>query len=84
MITGNGPSHDEIRLRVAQNIRRVRNNRGFTQEELAHRARLASRHLQKIEAAQVNITLETLVKLARALNIDPVEFFHKPPQEGKC
>lgn len=74
---------NEIRLRIASNIRRLRKNQELTQEELAHRAKLALRHLQKIEAAEVNVTLDTLVKLAYALNIDLIEFFQEPPQEGK-
>lgn len=74
---------NEIRLRIASNIRRLRKNQELTQEELAHRAKLVLRHLQKIEAAEVNVTLDTLVKLAYALNIDLIEFFQEPPQEGK-
>jgi len=74
---------NEMRLRIATNIRRLRKNQELTQEELAHRAKLALRHLQKIEAAEVNVTLDTLVKLACALNIDLIEFFLEPSQEGK-
>jgi transcriptional regulator with XRE-family HTH domain len=74
---------NEIRLRIATNIHRLRKNQELTQEELAHRAKLALRHLQKIEAAEVNVTLDTLVKLAYALNIDLIKFFQEPPQEGK-
>ncbi len=74
---------NKIRLRIATNIRRLRRNQELTQEELAHRAKLALRHLQKIEAAEVNVTLDTLVKLAYALNVDVMSFLQEPPQEGK-
>jgi transcriptional regulator with XRE-family HTH domain len=73
----------EIRLRIAANTRAFRKNQGLTQEELAHRAKLALRHLQKIEAAEVNVTLDTLAKLSSALNIDVAELFKKPEQERK-
>jgi transcriptional regulator with XRE-family HTH domain len=38
-----------------------------TQEEIAHRARLSVRHLQKIEAGAANPKLDTLLALAAAL-----------------
>ena len=47
--------------------------KSLTQESLANRAGLALRHLQKIEAAQVNLTIETLAKIAAALDVDPKE-----------
>jgi transcriptional regulator with XRE-family HTH domain len=42
----------------------------MTQEDVALAAGLALRHLQKIEAGQVNVTLETLSALATALRVD--------------
>ena len=38
-----------------------------TQEDIAHRARISVRHLQKIEAGGANPTLETLLAVAAAL-----------------
>jgi transcriptional regulator with XRE-family HTH domain len=59
-----------IRRRVAAQVRRLRAARGLTQEAAAERARLATRHLQKIEAAEVNVTLDTLVRVAEAFDVD--------------
>lgn len=69
--------HSEIKRAVRQQIasrsRQLRSDQELTQESLANRAGLALRHLQKIEAAQVNLTIETLAKIAAALEVDPKE-----------
>ena len=50
-----------LQKRVGSNLRALRERRGLTQDHLAHLAGLATRHLQKIEAGQVNVTLRTVV-----------------------
>jgi transcriptional regulator with XRE-family HTH domain len=59
----------DLQVQVGANLRRFREKRGLTQEQLAHAAGLATRHLQKIEAGQVNLTLRTLVRLGSALDV---------------
>lgn len=61
------PAEKRIRERLSQNLRRLRKERGLTVEELAHRARLHSRHLQKLEAGETNPTIGTLARLADVL-----------------
>jgi len=63
----------DLRLRIASSIRQMRASRGLTQEALSHRSGLALRHLQKIEAAEVNVTLHSLARIAEALGIDTCE-----------
>ena len=58
-------------------MRRLRIARGLTQEADAERAGLVTRHLQKIEAAEVNVTLHTLVRLALTLGVDAVTLFQE-------
>ena len=60
----------DLQDQVGANLRRFREARGLTQEQLAHAAGLATRHLQKIEAGQVNVTLRTLGRLGSALEIE--------------
>ncbi len=52
---------------VAQRVREERLAAGFTQEEAAHRARLDYRYWQTIEAGRVNLEIDTIVRIARAL-----------------
>jgi transcriptional regulator with XRE-family HTH domain len=68
-------SQQEARNRLARRIKGLRLVRSLTQEKLAQRAGLAPRHLQKIEAAEVNVTLASLVRLAEALGVDICQLF---------
>lgn len=56
---------------VAVNVRRLRERRGSTQEELAREARVAPRYVQEVERARTNPTLAMLVRIAGALEVDP-------------
>jgi transcriptional regulator with XRE-family HTH domain len=49
------------------NVRRERGIRDLTQEQLAERADLHLRSLQKIEAGEINLLLTTVLRLKRAL-----------------
>jgi transcriptional regulator with XRE-family HTH domain len=51
-------------------IRKLRQGRGWTLEGAAERMNLDLKHLQKIEAGQLNVTLVTLARIA--------EGFEKP------
>lgn len=67
----------EIAKRIARNVRVLRSQMGLTQETLSHRSGIAVRHLQKVEAGQVNVTLATLVRLSSALGVDPSELLKR-------
>ena len=60
---------------VGANIRRLRKERGLTQEVLAADAGMAMRHLGRIERADISPTVDALEKLAMALNVPPSAFF---------
>ena len=64
-------SADQLRARVAINIRLFRRNSGMTQEQLAKRAKLSGRYLAELEReGGQNITIDTLGHLANALNVE--------------
>jgi transcriptional regulator with XRE-family HTH domain len=56
---------------VAAAVRRLRLDRGWSQEELAARADLHRTYVGSIERGQENVTLATLDKLAKALKVAP-------------
>lgn len=60
---------------LAHNVRVLRETLGITQEALGQQAGIATRHIQKIEAAKVNLTLSTLAKLSAALQVDVAGLF---------
>jgi transcriptional regulator with XRE-family HTH domain len=61
--------YSAIRQILADNLKVARRAKNFTQETLADKSGLAIRHLQKIEAAEVNVTLGTIAKIAKALRV---------------
>lgn len=52
-----------------QNVRKLRVERGLSQEQLADRAGLHRTYVGMIERAEKNITLCNIEKLAKALNV---------------
>ena len=54
---------------VARNVRRFRRERGYSQSELARRARLSKQTLSSIEAGEANPTVLTLTAIADALAV---------------
>ena len=57
---------DQLR-RLGANVRRARLARGLTQEQLAERAELSLRNIQRIEAGQLDILVTTFLRVRRAL-----------------
>jgi transcriptional regulator with XRE-family HTH domain len=54
---------------IAVNLRRTRQGRNWTQEELAERAELSARYVGAIERAAVSPSVTVLGRLADALEI---------------
>lgn len=54
----------------------------LTQAKLAERLEVSVRYLQRVEAGEENLTVDTLVKFARALKVAVGDFF-TPPTEPK-
>jgi len=53
--------------KFGQNLRKIRENKDLTQEELAVKADLSANYYAKIERGEINITFKTLQKIAVAL-----------------
>jgi transcriptional regulator with XRE-family HTH domain len=60
---------------VGRNLRRLRSERGITQEELAHESKVALRLLGGIERGQRNPSVEVIGRLASALGAHPRDLF---------
>jgi transcriptional regulator with XRE-family HTH domain len=58
-----------INKEVGFNIRKVREERGLTQEKLAALADLHRAYVGQIERGEKNIGLKNLEKIAKALNV---------------
>lgn len=63
----------KLREKLAGNLRRLREARGFSQEEFAERAGLHRTYVSMIERQTRNPTIDVLEKIAGALEVDPAE-----------
>ena len=57
-------------MKIGQEIKKLRLDRGLTQEELAERTNLSTRTIQRIENGEVDPRLYTLQTIAEALQVD--------------
>ncbi len=62
---------------VARNLRRLRNAKGWTQEELAFRAKISRSYISQLETSDYSASVTMLGKLAKALGVDAGEFLKK-------
>ena len=71
------PSVNQTQSLLAGNVRRLREKAGWTQEQAADAMEIATRHYQKIEAGDVNVTVATLVRVANAFGVDVKALFEE-------
>nr|AGC71241.1 transcriptional regulator, XRE family [uncultured bacterium A1Q1_fos_75] len=67
----------ELRRIVAQNLRRLRQDRGLSQEELAGQAELNRNYVGMIEREENAPTVDTLEALAKVLKVEPEELLKR-------
>jgi transcriptional regulator with XRE-family HTH domain len=72
-----------LRKRLRTRVRTLRRAAGLTLAAASARAEMHWRHWQKIETGHVNVTMQTLVRVAHALRVDVSDLFSGPePTEG--
>ena len=59
----------EIGRRLAERVKTLRRAKGWSQEELAHRAGLHRTFISQVERNVKNTTIESTEKIARALEV---------------
>ena len=73
----------EMLGRLAVNLRRLRRERGYTQERLGKLSGLAKNYISNVEQSTVNVTLANLEALAKGLNCREADLLtegNEPPR----
>ncbi len=73
----------DLRKKFGQRVRELRNARGFSQEELAHRAGMHYTYLGGIERGERNPALQNIGRIARALAIPVADLFTDAPARSR-
>lgn len=67
---------------VAANLRRIRREKGFSQETLAYEAGINRGYISKLEKGATWAGLEILVKLSGVLQVEPADFLQRPSRRS--
>ena len=67
----------EVQSVLAYNIKKCRKTKGLTQEQLAEKAQTSTNYLGSIETGKKYPSPQMMDKLAKALDINPLELFKK-------
>lgn len=66
----------KIRKKFSKNLKKLRETKGKTQEELAESLNISARYIQQLEGKKTpNVKLDTIEALAKALKVKPIDFF---------
>lgn len=72
----------EIKKRFGLAVREHRQRLKVSQEELAMRIGADQAYVSRVEAGQMNVTLETVEQVATALQVDPAELLNMSKDDG--
>lgn len=61
---------------IGKKIRRIRIEKGFSQEKLSEKIDISPRHMCTIENGNSYPSIETFIKIAKILDIDVNDFFN--------
>lgn len=68
----------DLRDVFATNVRRLRNAKGLSQDDLAYEAEMSRSYLSQLEKGAFYASLKIVSKLAAVLDVDPAELLKSP------
>ena len=68
---------EDLRDLFAMNLRRLRNTRGISQDDLASEAEMSRSYLSQLETGKYYVSLKIIAKLAAVLHAEPAEFLRR-------
>ncbi|WP_179612577.1 helix-turn-helix domain-containing protein [Rhizobium leguminosarum] len=72
----------DVRRTIGWNLRRLRVDRGLSQERLALEAEIDRSYVGRVERGRENVTVATLEALARVLSVNVSELFADVDSNG--
>jgi transcriptional regulator with XRE-family HTH domain len=67
----------DLREIFATNLRRLRNAKGLSQDDLAHEAKISRSYLSQLEKGSFNVSIKIIGRLADTLGAEPDEFLKR-------
>lgn len=77
------PTERRIRDALARAVRRLRADRGWTQENAAHACKLSLRVYQQVESGTTSARLSTLAQLADGFGVEPDALLSRPRRKAR-
>ncbi|WP_065754528.1 helix-turn-helix domain-containing protein [Bradyrhizobium paxllaeri] len=74
----------DLRETFATNLRRLRNARGWSQDELAWEAEISRSYLSQLEKGVYYVSIKVIGRLADKLNVEPDEFLRRTAKRGRA
>lgn len=72
----------DIREVLAINLRKLRQARGLSQEELAYRAEIDRTYISALERSVYAAGIDVVDRLARSLGVEAADLLTRPPGAG--
>jgi transcriptional regulator with XRE-family HTH domain len=72
----------DLRQVFASNLRRLRSEKGLSQEELAHRADINRGYVSTLENCEAYVGLEILGRIADILEVEAADLLKKPTRRA--
>lgn len=76
-------AEEELAKRFGDLVRRLRRERGFSQEEFSFRVGLHQTYVSSIERGERNVTIQTAQRIARALDTSLAGMFEELERKGE-
>ena len=72
----------DLREVFATNLRRLRNAKGLSQDDLAYEAEVSRSYLSQLEKGVFHASLKIIGRLAEVLDVEPSELLRLPPKKN--
>jgi transcriptional regulator with XRE-family HTH domain len=73
----------DLREVFATNLRRLRNAKGMSQDELAYEAEISRSYLSQLEKGSFYVSIKIIGKLAKTLGVEPDEFLKRTKRRAR-